>query len=418
MAAAMEPGTVLAGHRIERLLGRGGMGVVYRALEPESDRLVALKVIAPELAGDVVFRRRFEREARLARRIDHPHALPVHEAGEVDGVLFLSMRYVDGTDLEALIGSAGALPPRLAAAFIAQVGGALYAAHELGLVHRDVKPANVLVDRAADGVAHAWLTDFGLTKAVGSKSGLTRTALWVGTVDYAAPEQLQGGEVDARADVYALGCVLFEALTGHVPFPRDREVSKIMAHIREPPPAVTAVAASAPPAFDAIVRRAMAKDPAQRHASASAFRYELNTVMDMLDMKRRSRVRGSGALRTDDAKRESRDDAIAQAFTRSRAPQVLLKADGTIAASNRAFAKLIGLEGKQVDGLELGATVLATFVPGLSRAVRQVHVSGKATERRAKVSRDDGAPLELIVWLFPLPVEGSEIHMILRIEEL
>ncbi len=268
MVVALAPGTEFAGHRIEALLGQGGMGLVYRATQLSLERPVALKLIVPEYAGDILFRERFKREARLAARIDHPNALPVFEAGEADGMLFLTMRYVDGTDLEAMIAGEGALSPELAATIIGQVGAALDAAHAVGLVHRDVKPANVLVERGPGGEAHAWLTDFGLTKQVGSASGLTKTSMWVGTVDYAAPEQIQSMTVDARADVYALGCVLFQALTGRVPFPRDREVSKIMAHATEAPPSVTEVLPAAPAAFDEIVRRAMAKDPAERHQSA------------------------------------------------------------------------------------------------------------------------------------------------------
>jgi serine/threonine-protein kinase len=268
MAVALAPGTEFAGHRIEALLGQGGMGLVYRATQLALERPVALKLIVPEYASDVLFRERFKREARLAARIDHPNALPVFEAGEAEGMLFLTMRYVDGTDLEAMIAGEGALSPELAAAIIGQVGAALDAAHAVGLVHRDVKPANVLVERGPGGEAHAWLMDFGLTKQVGSASGLTKTSMWVGTVDYAAPEQIQSMTVDARADVYALGCVLFQALTGQVPFPREREVSKIMAHATEQPPSVTDVLPAAPAAFDEIIQRAMAKDPAERQQSA------------------------------------------------------------------------------------------------------------------------------------------------------
>jgi serine/threonine protein kinase len=259
---------MLAGYRIEAMRGGGGMGVVYRATRMADGREVALKVIAPQFADDDYFRSRFEREARLAAQLRHPHAVGVEEAGEADGRVFLAMPFVDGTDLEALIASSGGLPPPLVARVTAQVGSALAAAHALGLVHRDVKLANVLVE-SRDGYAHAYLTDFGLTKHVGSTSGLTKTGIWVGTVDYAAPEQIQGGAVDARADVYALGCVLYHALTGEVPYPRRRDVSKIMAHLSEPPPAPTAAAGDVPSGFDEVVARAMAKDPRDRYQSAT-----------------------------------------------------------------------------------------------------------------------------------------------------
>jgi serine/threonine protein kinase len=223
-------------------------------------------VIAPEYAGDVVFRKRFDREARLAARIDHPaRAAGVRGVRGGGGTVHLDAARRRGTLRRWLRRTVGLRPSWRRRS--SRTWGALDAAHELGLVHRDVKPANVLVEREQDGSAHAWLTDFGLAKAVGSKSGLTRTSVWAGTVDYAAPEQLEGGAVDARADVYALGCVLFEPLPGHVPFPRDREVSKIMAHVTEPSPAVTTAVAAPRRGSTRIVRRAMANDPAERFAT-------------------------------------------------------------------------------------------------------------------------------------------------------
>jgi serine/threonine protein kinase len=263
----LAPGSTFAGYRVEALVGRGGMGVVYRARQLSLDRAVALKLIAPALASDALFRARFQREARLAAQIEHPHVLPIYEAGEHDGALFLAMRYIDGLDLEAMIAADGPLEPALAAGLIGQLASALDAAHARGLVHRDVKPANVLVE-SRDGEAHAYLTDFGLTKQVGSTSGLTSTSIWVGTVDYAAPEQLQSGPTDARSDVYSLGCLLYELLTGQVPFPRPRELSKIVAHASEPPPDVSAALPGVREAFDAIVRRAMAKAPDDRYQRA------------------------------------------------------------------------------------------------------------------------------------------------------
>jgi serine/threonine protein kinase len=189
-------GDHVAGYRIERQLGRGGMGVVYLAEQVRLRRYVAIKLIVPELAEDDAFRRRFERESQLAASIDHPNVIPVYEAGEADGVLFISMRYVDGHDLRAIIKASGRLEPARAARFVGQLGDALDAAHSHGLVHRDVKPANVLV-----AGEHAYLTDFGLTKHVSSSSGITHTGQWVGTLDYVAPEQISGGPLDARVDV-------------------------------------------------------------------------------------------------------------------------------------------------------------------------------------------------------------------------
>jgi serine/threonine protein kinase len=262
-------GSEVAGFRLDALLGRGGMGAVYRATELSLSRTVALKLILPELAEEERFRARFQREARLAAQIDDPHALPVYQAGEWNGCLYMAMRYVDGTDMAALVGPGPGLHPRHTAQLLRQVAQALDAAHRHGLVHRDVKPANVLLEARDTGV-HAYLTDFGLSKAVTSKSGVTKTGLWVGTVSYAAPEQLQAAKTDARSDVYALGCVIFYALTGRPPFQREREVSTLIAHLSEPPPSLASLRPELPAwaELDAVIAKALAKDPDQRHQSA------------------------------------------------------------------------------------------------------------------------------------------------------
>jgi len=258
-------GSLFAGHEIIAVAGRGGMGVVYRARQLDLDRIVALKVIAPALAEDQAFRERFIRESRHAASIDHPNVIPVFAAGESDGVLYLTMRFVEGDDLRTLVRREGPLPGERAVGIVRQVGAALDAAHERGVVHRDVKPANVLLD-AGD---HAYLTDFGLTKRVDSVSGDTRTGGWVGTLGYVAPEQIRGERVDARTDVYALGCVLFHALTGAPPYRRDSDEATMWAHLNDPPPSVAVGAGSElPPAFDAVVARALAKAPADRFPSA------------------------------------------------------------------------------------------------------------------------------------------------------
>ena len=237
--------------------------MVYRAVDLELDRVVALKVIAPEYATDQEFRDRFKRECRLAASLSHAHVVPIYRAGEEDGHIFVTMAFVEGTDLRALLKEFGALEPRRGVALLADVASALDAAHAAGLVHRDVKPANVLIDGD-----HAYLTDFGLTKQTDSRTRMTETGVYVGTLDYIAPEQLEGKSVDARTDVYALGCVLYEVLTGQVPFPRNVDTAKMWAHVGEPPPAPTAVAPKLPPKFDEVVARAMAKDPDERYPSA------------------------------------------------------------------------------------------------------------------------------------------------------
>ncbi len=217
--AALSPGDVFGGYRIEAVAGRGGMGVVYRAVQLDLGRPVALKLIAADRAADPDFRERFQRESRMAAAIDHPNVVPVHGAGEEDGQLYLAMRYVRGTDLHALIKREGPLAPERAAAIVAQVASALDAAHAAGLVHRDVKPANVLLG-GSEREEHAYLSDFGLTRLLASETQLTETGQWMGTIDFSAPEQLSAHRIDARADVYSLGCVLHAALVGTPPFPR------------------------------------------------------------------------------------------------------------------------------------------------------------------------------------------------------
>ncbi|MDA0164516.1 serine/threonine protein kinase, partial [Solirubrobacter ginsenosidimutans] len=260
----LEPGTIVAGYRIESLVGRGGMGVVYRASQLALERVVALKVIAPELLDVEDVRRRFLAEARAAASVDHPNVLPVHEAGEDDGVAFIAMRFVAGSDLRSLVRRGGALDPAQAARHVAQAAAALDAIHRAGFVHRDVKPANLLVDPGG----HVYLTDFGLAKQVLTGVGGTRTGQWVGTLDYVAPEQIRGGRVDARADVYALGGVLHYALTGRVPFEREGDEAKLWAQLSAPPPVPSTLRRGLRGDFDVVVARAMAKEADERYPSA------------------------------------------------------------------------------------------------------------------------------------------------------
>ncbi len=267
MMLDLHPGDEIAGYRIQAVVGRGGMGVVYRATQLALARSVALKVIAPELASDVQFRERFKREARTAASINHPNVIAIHDAREEGDVLLITMDYIDGMDLRALLAQERRLTPRRVAAIVGQVADALDAAHRRGLVHRDVKPANVLISAVA-GREHVYLTDFGLTKSSSESGGVTATGIVVGTVDYMAPEQVKGDRVDARTDVYALGCMLYQALTGRVPYERDSDIAKMFAHASEPPPLVSASLVDAPPALDEVVNRAMAKDPAARFRSA------------------------------------------------------------------------------------------------------------------------------------------------------
>jgi YVTN family beta-propeller protein len=261
--AELQPGDEFAGHRIAGVAGRGGMGIVYRALQLDLERPVALKLIAPALARDEDFRERFVRESRAAAAIDHPNVIPVYSAGDVDGRLFLAMRFVDGADLRTLVRDEGPLAPGRAAQVIAQVASALDAAHARGLVHRDIKPANVLLDGD-----HAYLTDFGLTKRLTGETTMTGSGRWVGTLGYIAPEQIRGERVDARTDVYALGCLLFYALTGVAPYRRDSDEATLYAHLHDEAPDARDLTPDVPPALADVVRRALAKDPDDRFPSA------------------------------------------------------------------------------------------------------------------------------------------------------
>jgi predicted Ser/Thr protein kinase len=261
------PGAELDGFVIESIAGRGGMGVVYRARQRQPERTVALKVIAADYAEDDAFRARFEREASIAAQIEHPNVIPVYAVGEAGGVLYIAMRFVDGVDLRGLLASEGRLEPRRAAAVIEAVAQALDAAHAAGLVHRDVKPANILISTSR-GRDHVYLSDFGLSRHVQGSHGLTGTGAFLGTIDYVAPEQARGERVDARTDVYSLGCVLFQALTGTVPYPLDNDLAKLYAHDVKPPPSVLERAPDLPATFDPVLARAMAKDPDERYLSA------------------------------------------------------------------------------------------------------------------------------------------------------
>jgi serine/threonine protein kinase len=260
-----------AGYRIDSRVGRGGMGVVYHATDLSLDRPVALKVLAEELAKDAGFRRRFVTESKLAAALDHPNIVPIHAAGEQDGILYIAMRFVPGDDLRTLLRVAGRIEPERAVRLIAQVASALDAAHAHGLVHRDVKPANVLVT-AED---HVYLTDFGLSKRADADTQATRTGQVLGTLDYIAPEQIRGETIGPYTDVYSLGCMITHLLTGQVPFTVPTEEGKLWAHFSEPPPLPSARVPSLGDSFDAIVARAMSKRPQDRYPRAG----EVGTAM-------------------------------------------------------------------------------------------------------------------------------------------
>jgi streptogramin lyase len=280
-------GSMIAGCRLEAIAGRGGMGVVYRATQLALDRTVALKAIAPQHAADVGFRERFQRESHIAASIEHPNVIPVYEAGELDGTLYLIMRWVEGTDLRTLVRRSGRLDAIRAVRLLRPVASALAAAHRRGLVHRDVKPANVLIARAQDGEdEHVYLTDFGIARRTDTRTGMTRTGVLVGTVDYTAPERIQGGRGTPASDIYAFGCTLFETLTGHVPFDRPAELPKMWAHLNDPVPSVRAEAPNVPGQLDRVAAKAMAKRPDERYATAAELAAALGGVLADIDAPR------------------------------------------------------------------------------------------------------------------------------------
>ncbi|MDX3094737.1 serine/threonine-protein kinase [Streptomyces sp. ME19-03-3] len=266
-------GARIAGYRLEREIGRGGMAVVYCARDLRLDRMVALKLLAPELARNDTFRRRFTHESRVAAAIDHPHIVPIFEAGETDGVLYIAMRYVSGLDLRALFDRDGPLPVATALRIGTQVASALDAAHDHDLVHRDVKPGNVLVAKGTDSEhpEHVYLTDFGLTKKSLSLTGFTTVGEFVGTLDYVAPEQISGRPVDGRCDLYSLACVVYESLTGSLPFEREEDMALLWAHQYDRPPPLTERRPDLPPAMDDVMAKALAKVPEDRHDSCLEF---------------------------------------------------------------------------------------------------------------------------------------------------
>jgi serine/threonine-protein kinase len=264
VSPGVAPGSQIGGYRLEREIGRGGMGVVFRAEHVHLRRVVALKILAPHLSAEPMFRDRFVRESQTAAGLHHPHIVAVHDAGEARGMLYLAMQLVGGGDLGEQIAD-GWLEPMRAITWLGQVASALDTAHAAGLVHRDVKPANILLE---DG--RAYLSDFGLTKRTTSQSGLTGVGQVVGSTDYLAPEQIEARAVDARTDVYALGAVLYHCLAGAPPFARESDVQVLFAHLQQPPPPLAAIRPDLPAALGDVVARALAKDPHARHPSCTA----------------------------------------------------------------------------------------------------------------------------------------------------
>jgi serine/threonine protein kinase len=277
VSAELADGQTFGGYQIIELVGAGGMGLVYRAEQRILGRTVALKVIRPEIAESGDYRSRFLREARFAAAVDHPHVVSVFDAGEQDGRLYLTMQWVDGTDLGTLIEREQRLAPDRTVLIGVQLAGALQAVHDAGLVHRDVKPSNVLV-RDMGGQDYAYLTDFGIAKAPAAQDSLTRTGWVIGTPGYLSPEQVRGQAPGPRSDLYALGCVIFEALTGQPPFQGDNDLAARWAQATSPPPPASSVCPALGPRYDAFLARALAVDPDDRFASGTAFARALESA--------------------------------------------------------------------------------------------------------------------------------------------
>lgn len=405
--------TVGGRYALDGRLGEGGMGQVYRARHLQLGKAFALKIISPAFALDTAARQRFNEEAKLASEISHPNIVSVVDFGEdAQFGAYMVMELVEG---EPLIneGAAPMAPARICDILV-QIADALDHIHRHGIVHGDVKADNIMLTTetatANTGARRrriARLLDFGLASRPGGEDEEEIS----GSPHYLAPERAAGGPPSVAADVYALGVLGYLMLTGTLPF--DGNVVEIlMAHINQAPePPSQRRREPIDEALEALIMRAMSKDPAHRHGSAAAFRYELNTVMDVLDMGRRRRASGTIKPET------PRESMLVASFERSRVPQALISLDGRIEFANKAFARLIGHE-ESVEGLNITETTINGVVPGFMRALKAAHVDGNPCERRARVFRGDDKPaLGLTLWLCPLPVAGAEIHLMIRVEE-
>ncbi|MGH3122245.1 MAG: serine/threonine-protein kinase, partial [Streptosporangiaceae bacterium] len=281
LAAGFAAGSLLGGYRLEEQVGAGGMAVVFRARDERLDRLVALKIMTPAMGSDDMFRQRFIRESRAAAAVDDPHIIPVYEAGEAGQVLFIAMRFVRGGDVRSLLRREGPLPPDRVASIVSPVASALDAAHAVGLVHRDVKPANILLDRRPGRPEHVYLSDFGLSKSADVSLGLTAAGQFLGTPDYTAPEQIEGLPVDGRTDQYALACAVFELLTGQAPFHRNDSFAAIWAHLHKPPPSLAERRSELSPAVDAVMAKALAKAQVDRYPTCWEFADALRDALGL-----------------------------------------------------------------------------------------------------------------------------------------
>jgi serine/threonine protein kinase len=385
------------------------MGQVYRARHLQLGKAFALKIISPAFALDTAARARFNEEAKLASEITHPNIVSVVDFGEDEKFgAYMVMELVEGEPL--ITPATGRMSVKRVIDILAQLADALDHIHRRGIVHGDVKADNIMLTAENDGARRrrvARLLDFGLARRPGGEE----EQLVIGSPHYLAPERAAGGPPSVAADIYALGVLGYLMLTGTLPFDGNI-VELLMAHIDQPVDRPSARCGEAiDDALEALIMRALEKDPARRHGSAAAFRYELNTVMDMLDMRRRGRPTAPTKPGS------AREAAIVGAFERSRVPQALLSLDGTIVFANKGFARLLGSDAA-LEGQNLMETTLTEVIPGLLRTLRTTHVGGKPLERRARVERGEDQPaLELACWFCPLPLVGTEIHLMIRVAD-
>jgi serine/threonine-protein kinase len=383
----LAPGSDFGDWHIQRLVGRGGMGVVYLATDKRLGRPVAIKLIADERAGDGAFRERFEREAQLTAAIDHPNVIPVYAAGEIDGHLYLATRYVDGTDLQECLRREGPLSPERAAEVVAQVAAALDAAHAAGLVHRDVKPANVLL-----AGNHVYLSDFGLTRSVTAEAGLTDTGERLGTVDFMSPEQLRGQRTDARSDVYALGCLLYTVLTGTPPFHRPSAAATITAHLETPPPRASD-RGGVPDEFDAVLGRALEKDSERRYPSAG-------------DLGRAAVAASRGRTTTDAGRSVARGEAAPLAETRP-----LDSLADTRVVAEPPTARIAPVKERKRRHFVLEVAVITAFFL-VAIVVTAVALTNRGSDPRRPLSNAD---VEQVAQAFARAYSHEDAHALARV---
>ena len=393
------PGELLAGYRLEAQIGAGGMAVVFRARDERLGRPVALKIMMPTLAADSAYRRRFIAESRAAALVDDPHIIPIYEASEADGVLFIAMRFVQGGDLRRVLEREGALAPVRAAEFVSPVASALDAAHAAGLVHRDVKPANILVDARAGRPDHVYLSDFGVAKGASASVSLTG-ADYLGTPHYSAPEQIDGLAVDGRTDQYALACVTYQLLTGAVPFERDHSTAVLLAHLSAPPPSLVARRPDLPGAVDQVIAKAMAKPPGNRYESCGDFADALREALGLTPYHARGSATGPAAP-APSVPSSSKPPPLVAAATQTAAPR---PASGPIPSQTAAAVP----SAPPPVRTQTAAATPSAVVPAATVDSTPAEVVVSAPDRRGDEADDDAAVLAAAVNT-PAPVADTPV---------